>query len=159
MLKELTSVIERRYLTVPGQNTGTHYSLVDSLSQNQPLSPRTFTEDILCVGLRAKGWGTKYNTELLLHQRTPTPANAFISSAGKLPGWLVSQPTSQTDVPAPGGAYSTERLAQSPPPVLLHEADNLLFTVGLVWDGHRFFHEGLIEIDLVQLQRQLLCHL
>lgn len=46
-----------------------------------------------------------------------------------------------------------------PPPVLLHEVDNLFFTVGLVWDGHRLFHEGFVEIDLIQLQGQLLCHL
>ena len=43
--------------------------------------------------------------------------------------------------------------------MLLHEADNLLFAIGLVRDGHRLFREGLVEIDLVQLQGQLLCHL
>ena len=136
---------DRRHLLVPGipQALNTHHNPQYIFMENLPC---VRTEGWLEQKILWKGGQCIISTDM---------QKWIISKREQPPGWLsFPQPMSHTGVPA-----LLRGLPLPLPLMLLHKVDNLLFTVGLVWNGHRLVHESFIEINLVQLQGQLLCHL
>lgn len=103
------------------------------------------------MGLQAK-WHAKPCRTRPACEGAVVPRRAFISRPDQLPGGLRSPSPSGAWAFGPEEARPGSGFPRCPPPVLLHEADNLLFAVGLVRDGHRLVREGLVEIDLIEFQ-------